>query len=90
MLKALSSYIWPQSEDVIIYIDWIGRSSHHATIKSLGKNAYFMNKPHGRKYDPNEIVFGYIFDDIFKYIKEGRTYKCKVINEKIVEIIQIK
>jgi len=79
-------------ERFVIYINWIGRSDHLATIESnhIHKYAYFLKHPHGRPYDKNEIVLDYVFDNIFKHIEEGKRYDCKVINGKIVEIIEIK
>jgi hypothetical protein len=92
MLNALDEYLHPKIEYIIIRIDWIGRSDHSATILNDSTPtacAYFLKHPHARPYCKNEIVFDYIFDDIFKVIKEGRTYKCKLVNGKIIEMIKI-
>jgi hypothetical protein len=87
MLNALDEYFHPKIEYITIYIDWIGSSDHRATIcDDTRKTAYFLKGLHGRPYCKNEIVFDYVFDDIFKHIKEFHTYKCKVVNGKIMEI----
>ncbi len=93
MFNAMNEYFYPKVEYIIIHIDWIGTCDHHATICSdskITKYAYFLNSPHGREYHENEIVLGYVFDDIFNHIKEGKTYNCKVVNGKIMELVKCK
>jgi hypothetical protein len=92
MLNAINEHFHPKVEYVTIRVDWIGRCDHHATIvndSTPTTYAYFLKHPHAREYCKNEIVFDYIFDDIFKVIKEGRTYICKLVNGKITEMIKI-
>lgn len=101
MFKSIIDYMFSPSEQVTLYIDWIGRSNHHVIIKSASpkfkylkengdfKSGYFLKSPHGRSYDKNEFVFDYIFDDIFRIVKECCTYNCKIEHGKIVEITQI-
>ncbi len=80
------------SDDVIVYVNHVWNWDHEVTVESVTPHrpGYFMRATERGCFRPdNKIALYHACENIFDHVREGRRYRCKVVNGIIVNVEEV-